>query len=124
MKGQARILQQGIQTTPIQRHRIKAQKRVGGKQDEQQKADSDHRLHRQGASTQLRRNIAPCQRHCQPKQAKNGDPQQQRPFVIAPNTTDFIEHRLIGMRIFVNVRHRKIRSNIGIGQAAKGQRHQ
>ena len=58
MKGEARVLQQRVQSQPVGGRRQLAFERVGGQQDEQIEADADPRLDAQGAGAQRRRQVA------------------------------------------------------------------
>ena len=58
MKREAGVLQDRVEPGAVGRRRKLPQKRVRREQDEQQEADPDHRLHREHARPQRRRQVA------------------------------------------------------------------
>ncbi|KAG0958570.1 hypothetical protein G6F31_012326 [Rhizopus arrhizus] len=85
MDDQPRVLQQRIEVAAFQWHRIQAQERVGGEDQEGEEADADHTHHRQYARLHRCRQVPREQRYRAGPQRQYQCPHQQRAFVRAPH---------------------------------------
>ena len=117
-------MQQRVQIAPVQRGEFQPRERVRGKDQEGKKCHADRALHRQHPRPQAHRQIASEPARTGPEQRKDQHPQQHRPFVIAPDTADFIDQRLVGMRIQIDQLQREIRHHKSPCQRGKGKARQ
>ena len=93
MHREANILQQRVKVLAVAGWREDAIKRVGRKQHEGQKADTDPCLHRQRSRLQCLRNIGSKQSNSSPENRQNECPEQKRAFMAAPCARHLIQHR-------------------------------
>ena len=94
MEREAGILKQRVQIAAVGRHREQPRERIRGGDDEQQGAEAEQPLNRQGAGPQAGWQ-APAEECDEPaEQRQHEDPQQHRAFVAAPGAGDLVEHRL------------------------------
>ena len=120
MRSETGVLKQRVEVLPVRWQRKQAGERVGGEDDERREGRCDERLNREGQRDQLclDRFGGPGERAgigCQ-----HQGPEQHGALVIPPHAGDFVEQRLIRVRILGDVEDRKIRRDIKIGQAAEG----
>ena len=99
MEDEARVLQQRIQAVAIDGRLDQPLERVRGQQCEQQETDCDHTLHRQHPGAKRGWHVAAAYCHKHAEYDQNQNPEQQRPFMVAPRRCQLIEERLGGMRI-------------------------
>ena len=91
MEGQARVLQHRVQPLAVRRRGGGAQEGVGSEQDEAEKADRDHALHRQHQGAQGWGQIVAETGDRGATQRKHEHPKQHGAFMIAPNAGDFVK---------------------------------
>ncbi|KAG0771517.1 hypothetical protein G6F22_016408 [Rhizopus arrhizus] len=108
MDDQPRVLQQRIEVAAFQWHRIQAQERVGGEDQEGEEADADHTHHRQDARLQRCRQVPREQRYRAGPQRQYQCPHQQRAFVRAPHRRIAVDHRQQRIGVLGHVAHREI----------------
>ena len=122
MKGQRRVLQDGVEAIALDGGGIKPDEGIGREHREGQEGGADGALHRQHARLQFKRQVAASQRHGGPENAEDQHPQQHRAFVIAPHAGNFVQQRFGRMRILEHVAQREIRRHIGMHEDEEGQR--
>jgi hypothetical protein len=94
MESEAGILKQRVQIAAVGRHREQARKRVRRDDDEQQSAEAEQPLNRQGAGPQAGWQASAEECDEPAEQRQHEDPQQHRAFVAAPSAGDLVQHRL------------------------------
>ncbi len=112
MKSEAGILQQRVKALTVKGCRINPLKRVGSEQNKQQKADTDQSLYGKDPGFQTAGQMTAKSSNSKAEQCQNPNPQKERSFMIAPDATDFIQHRFKGMRVFHHIQNGEIAADI------------
>ncbi len=120
MHDQADVLQQRVEVMPVCRDlRQDAAERVGGHDQEQQKADADHAHHRQHPCQHDLRQLAREHRHGEGPAAEDQGPQQQRAFVGTPHGAELVVPRQRAIGVISHIGDGKIIGHKGVGQATE-----
>ena len=94
MKGQCRVLQNGVQAVAFDGGGIEPRKGVGGEHNKQQEGKADGALHGKHAGFQGGRQVFAKQRHGSAKHRQNENPQNHGALMVSPHAGDFIKQRL------------------------------
>ncbi len=127
MEGQRRVLQQRVEIIAIDRRIDQTPERVGGPEQQQQKADTKQSMHAesdiaqaQTARISLAVQTATTQGNRRAEDGEHHDPEQKRAFVITPAASDLVQQGLGGMAVLHHSDDREIRSQKQIDQPEKG----
>ena len=121
MRSERRILQQGVEITPIGRRWPESLKGIGRREREQQEAHRNQTHHTEYARCELHWQGTREQRHGERPSHQDPRPQQQRAFVCAPHRRNSIQQRQRRVRIRGDVEHREIVLDERVDEC--GQRH-
>jgi hypothetical protein len=120
MDGQAKVLEQGIEVTSLQRYREDAVEGVGGQQHKEQKANPHHAHDGQHPGHDLEWQIAAEGRDSGAPGGQKGRPEQQGALVGTPNRRDLKEGRHQGVGITGDIDDGEVVGQEGLHQESKG----
>lgn len=124
MDGEADILKDRVEIAAFHGSRENAGEGIGRENDECEKGGANPALHGQNIGTQRFRQIAG--KGCNQRAEKGEDehPEQHGAFMIAPDTGDLVEKRLLRMGVLDHVKDREIGNDIGVDQSGGCQNDQ
>ena len=123
MKGEARVLQDGIEVAALERRVGNAHERIRRGENEKIEGGGNPGLHRERIGLELRRQIVAEGRHQRAEQSQDEDPQHHGAFVVSPDAGEPVQQRHRRMRIVVDVEHREVGRDVAGGKRAERDRH-
>ena len=123
MHGETHVLKQRVEVIAVERRRKHPLERVRRQQQEGQEADTDPRLHRQGARLGLGGDVRSEPGDARAEHREDQDPEQQRTLMAAPGPGHLVEHRLERMGILDDVPDGEVADDEGLHQRCEGHGH-
>ena len=120
MEGEAGVLEDRVELGPVGRRRVEAGEGVGGEQHEGEEAEGDGGLDGQRPRLEPGRQIVAEGGHGRAVDGEDGDPEQERAFVISPEPGDPVDEGLGRVGVSGDHRDREIRDDEGLHQGAEG----
>ena len=124
MDHHARVLEQRVQVAPVGRRGEDPQKRVGGKQCEEEKPGAHDSHYAEHPRHHIVGEVAAEERHADRPYAEYQRPQQYRAFVPAPYASDAVGDRERGIGVGSDIGDGEVIRDETVGEAAKGDGHE
>ena len=108
MEGETDVLQQRVQPCPFDRRGNQTLERIGREEKKGEKAQRDKSLHGQGGVQCARIDPLFQQRNGRARQRQYRNPEQHRPFMVAPCSRQFEDEGLVDMAVAGDEQYRQV----------------